>query len=326
MIGEPGFFWLLFVLVPILLLAAARYRSGLDAITAVTGRRRIKDLTNSFQIRWFFTTLAFVLSVLCAICALAGFRWGWEPLPEQKDEGETIFIFDISRSMLAEDLAPNRLSHSATVARSIVESRPGDSFGIVVFSGSGVVFLPTTEDRTAVDRYLNSLHPSILTVPGTDIAAGIDAAIEAFPESTEATRTLILFTDGGFLSGDARRAARRALDMGVPLHVVGAGGDEPVRIPLDGGWVVNTNGEIVTTRLRMDVVKTIAKAGSGEALRLDDPKIVEKLGSLLPGGAGIESRRYRFVPAERFRVFLVPAVLFLFGMITIRTGRWRNAF
>ncbi len=326
MIQEPRYLGLLLIIIPIALLALRRYRSGLNAITALTGRRNIKNLTNVFQIRWFFTTFAFVLAIACAVFAVVGFRWGWEPLPETKDKGQTIFVFDISRSMLAEDLTPNRLSRAATIARTLVESRTGDSFGIVVFSGDGAVFLPATEDRTAVNRYLDSLHPSILTVPGTDIAAGIDAGIEAFPTSTEATRTMLLFTDGGFLTGDAKRAAAGALDRGVPLHVIGTGGDEPVRIPIENGWVTNEKGEVVTTQLRMDVIESIAEAGGGEAIRMDDPAVIEKMQRLLPGGSGTKSRRYRFVPADRYRFFLVPAVLFLFGMVTIRIIRWRNAF
>lgn len=321
----PRYFWLLLVLVPVLFILWRRF---------ATGRRDLKLLSvgwlrqahsNVFVVKWFFSSLLFALFVVLVVFSLTGLRWGQTPSLDERTGEDIVLAFDISRSMLARDISPNRIQRSAAVARALIARLPGARFGVVIFKGRGVTFLPITEDTTALNGLLGALHQNLLSSTGTDIGAGIVASIDTFPAKTETRRSIVLFTDGGFLEGDAIAAALKAKSQDVGLFVVGAGKTVPVQIPLADGVVVRTtSGDTVTTAMRPDVIEAIAEAAEGAFFRADDPSVVFDLEEAVLRGSS--DTGFRYTSYDRYRLFVALALLCLAVSLVVRSVKWKDTF
>ena len=321
MIEYPRLLFLLFVLLPLSWMAWRRYRRGKrDVLSIVSGTGK-RDVANTYVVRWFFSTASIFLSIALGITALAGVRWGSYVLRDRPARADTLFVFDVSRSMLAQDVRPSRLARSIAVARTIADRRRGDSFGIVVFKGDGMVFLPITDDVVSIATYLDTVSPDLLSAPGTNIEEGLRTAVGAFPKGRDARRVMIVFTDGGFLDGSPKAGARFVAESDIELHLIAAGDEEPVKIPLGEGFLTDVRGEFVETGLRLDVVEAMAETAIVEYLRLGDPTIVDSI-------VGNETRRTTRAVAvglpDRYRIPLGAGIIFLFLFVILRTVRWRG--
>ncbi|MGB0371702.1 MAG: VWA domain-containing protein [Opitutales bacterium] len=293
--------------------------------------RLLGNLTNSFSKRLVWTRNIFILLTLLFLSiGAARPQWGSE---EREIEGrgiDIIFALDASNSMRAEDIVPNRLERSKLAIRDFIKTTVGDRVGIIAFAGDAFLQCPLTFDMNAFRLTLKSIKPGIIPQRGTDIAAAIDEAREAFPEGENA-KILILMTDGEDLEESGIEAARDALEAGITIYTIGVGGASGARIPVidrfgDRSYMVNPDGTPVITRLDEQTLTQIAQASggiyvplgvSGNGLQL----LYEERLASLPDQ--LREATVEEIPYERYAWFVAPGLALLTAVFFIgnrRTG------
>ena len=326
-IDYPQALWLLFGLLPIGAILWRRYVSGRADLRALGGKWQELAYTNLFVVKWFFSSLALFLFFALLVLSLAGFRWGQTPLRDERRGTDVVLCFDVSRSMLARDIAPSRLERSAVLAKGLIESAPGARFGVVVFKGRAVQLIPITEDSSSISGVLDALSPDMVSSPGTDIDAGITVSAAGFLPGAETRKVIVLFSDGGLLEGNPLKTAEAAQRNEIEIHVVAAATESPTPILLpDGGAVRDASGNVVMTELRRDVVEGIARAGGGELFDLTQTGSLRDLRDAVLGGRADRRRGFVYATHDRFRTFLSVGLAFLFLSIVVRGVRWKKVF
>jgi Ca-activated chloride channel family protein len=326
-VENPRFLWLLLVLLPLGALWFFSFRRGTRDLLAVAGRWRFLRMKDVYLFKSFFSYLLLMLFYVSAVLALADFRWG-EVLEEERRRGrEIVFVLDISRSMLAADIAPSRLERAKSAVRLLAERIEQPRFALVVFKGEGVKLVPLTEDAYALDMFLAHLSPDILTAPGSDLQAGLETALGAFSEEPGRQRAILLFTDGEYHTGNPGAAADKAGEEEIPVLVGVLGTEEGAEIRTPGGELVrDQKGKPVITRVKLPLLRKIARQSGGDLFRLDnkqegEQRMLAELRKLWEGELALGFRR---VARERYRGFLLLAVCFLTLGIVVRGIRWKN--
>ena len=216
----------------------------------------------------FFKAVLIILSIIFLVIALARPQKGFIT-QETKEEGRDVIIaVDTSRSMLATDVAPTRLTRAKLVAQDLLDLIHGDRSGLIAFAGSAFLQAPLTLDRGAVLTSLDELDTTIIPKGGTNIAEAIRLAEKAFGKGEGQSRALVILTDGEELDADGIAAARKAAEQGIRIFTVGIGSAEGSLIPLQGGrsgaeFVRDESGKPVNSRLDENRLKEIAAAGGG---------------------------------------------------------------
>ena len=297
---------------------AARRRRALDRFGE---RGRIDRLTAAVSRGGQLTrTVLMLAAVVLLVTALARPQFGDRVDTVRREGQDVVVALDLSASMKAEDVAPNRLAAAKLAVGRLIERLDGDRIGLVAFAGEAFVQSPLTLDYAAAALFLNAMEPDLVPVPGTDLGQAIEVALDGFGEPGERSRQLVVITDGEDHEGAIDAAVERAADEGVRVHAVGMGSTEGVPIPsfdesgAPNGFLRDDEGSVVTTRLDDVTLQRVADrtggayyhaaAGSGAAF----DRLVEEL----TGGEGgeIESRevtRYE----EQYQIFLGLALLLL---------------
>ena len=225
--------------------------------------------------RRYFQRSLFLGSVLCLCTALAGPLLGyhWEKISRRGNE--VVFAIDTSRSMLAPDVKPNRLTRAKLAIDDMARQLDGDGIGIVAFAGSAFLACPLTIDYAAFHQSLDAIDVHTIPRGGTNIPSAILAARAALSRRPGSDRILILVTDGENLEGDALAAAKDAAQQdGLKIYTVGVGTVEGDLIPLPsdqgGGFVQDEKGALVKSHLDEAGLKAIATATAGAYVHLGD--------------------------------------------------------
>ena len=251
--------------------------------------------------------------------ALARPQWGYRWEEASRQGIELMFAVDTSKSMLAQDLRPDRLTRAKLAIADLVRKFPSDRVGLVAFAGDAFLQVPMTLDRDVFMDSLQVLQPGVIPVGGSDLASAIRVADQAFTEAGAAERILVLVSDGEDLEGSAITAAERAAGNGVVIHTVGVGGAEGELLTVPDGRggttiVRDERGEPVRSRLDEATLTAIAAATGGTyvPLGLDGAGLETLYQTALADleRHEVESRSHR-VYFERFAWFLVPAFLLL---------------
>jgi Ca-activated chloride channel family protein len=248
---------------------------------------------------------------------------------------DIVVAVDLSRSMLAEDVSPNRLERARLSIFRLMEGLDGDRIGLVAFAADAFVQSPLTTDYSAAAMFLGAMSPDLMPVQGTDLGAALRVSLDALDEGARDARVVVVVTDGEDHEADFETALERAIGSGVRVHVVGIGTTEGAPIPLydaqgrRDGFVRDEEGTVVTTRLGEETLRSVAErtgaryvaAGVGGA-GFDD--LVDDLA----GGQGeaVEERQVtRF--EEQFQIFLgVALALLLLEWVWPEARRHRAAW
>jgi Ca-activated chloride channel family protein len=241
----------------IALLPAPRLRAQLIGAASVARRR------------WRYAFLLLALAGL--LVTLAQPRWGYETRQTHRRGLDVIVVVDVSRSMLATDVAPSRLARAKLALHDLVLELNGDRLGLVAFAGSAFLQAPLTIDYDAVLRAADELDTELIPMGGTNIGAGLNLALEAFGKAEAGNRAIILLSDGEPTAdsdqADGVQAASRAAEDGVKVFTLGFGTPEGSLIPLGGAntgeLVRDEQGQLVRTRLNQSGLQEIAHAGGG---------------------------------------------------------------
>ena len=209
-----------------------------------------------------------ILGVFCLFVALARPQAGYEWQETHRKGLELLFAVDTSKSMLAQDVKPDRLSRAKLAVHDLVDKLDGDAVGLLAFAGNAFLQCPVTLDYDAFRESLDALDTKVIPRGGTDIAAAIREAEAVFKTRTAAEKILVLITDGEDLGGEGIAAAKEAANNGVKIFAVGIGGTtgELVPIPSENGgteFVRDTSGQLVKSHLDEATLKQIVGTTGG---------------------------------------------------------------
>ncbi|MDF1555412.1 MAG: VWA domain-containing protein [Deferrisomatales bacterium] len=264
--GWLGGLWLALVVLGLAAHAQRRRRQVLERFAAPGPRPRLLRGASPRR-RWLAAGLL-TLSVAWLVVALAGPRYGYRWRTSERRGVDLLVAVDCSRSMLAEDVEPNRLGRAKREVLDLLRRLEGDRIGLVAFAGTAFLQCPLTLDYTSLNLFLKALEPDYLPLGGTALAEAIRTGLASFDPQSAADKALILFTDGEATSGEAEKAAEEAKEQGVQLSIVGVGTPEGAPIPAKGGgFVKDASGGIVLARLGEESLRRLATGTGGTYVR-----------------------------------------------------------
>lgn len=192
---------------------------------------------------------------------------------------ETVIALDISNSMLAEDIAPNRLEKSKKIISKLIDKFENDKVGLIVFAGDAFVQLPITNDFISAKMFMESISPSLINRQGTDIGAAINLAMKSFTPDKEVGKAVIVITDGENHEGGAEEAAKAAAEKGISIYILGVGSLDGAPIPAEtsNDYRRDKDGNVIVTKLNEEMGQNIAKAGNGAYIRVDNTNNAQRL-------------------------------------------------
>jgi Ca-activated chloride channel family protein len=277
--------------------------------------------------------ILFHFAVVFFIIGLANPQMG-SKIAEGKQEGIDIMIaLDVSNSMMAEDLKPNRLQRAKLAIEKLVNRLGGDRVGIIVFAGNAYVQLPITTDYSAAKLFLNGIDNTIVPVQGTAIGKAIDLAMQSFNFEDQSSKTIIIITDGENHEDDAVKAAEMAYENGVIVNTIGMGSEQGAPIPIyNNGRQVdfkkNNKNETIITKLDDNKLRAIAEAGGGTFVRASQQDV--GLGVLLENLDQMDKKEFGSVTyteyESRFQYYLaIGLVLLLIDILLFdKKQKWKD--
>lgn len=231
----------------------------------------VHRLNVKFWLMWF--------SMVLLIFVLARPQFGSKMETVKRSGIETIIALDISNSMLAEDVQPNRLDKSKKLISKLVDKFTNDKVGLIVFAGQPFTQLPITSDYTSAKMFLDAIDPSLIVSQGTDIGGAISLALKSFTPQEEIGRAIIIITDGENHEGNAEEVAKIAAEKGIRVFVLGVGLPEGTPIPMENGndFRKDKEGNVIVTRLNEQMCQNIANAGNGLYIRVDNSNAAQRV-------------------------------------------------
>ncbi len=278
---------------------------------------RLSASVNHTGRRW--QTILWFTALALLIVTLARPRWGSRIEYVERRGVEIMVALDISQSMLAEDLKPNRLERAKLEVSEMMDRLEGNEIGLVLFSGAAFLQFPLTSDFATARMFLDAAQPGLISRPGTNLAEAINIAINSFNEKRAAQRVIIVLTDGESHEGDVLEAAQKAADEGIMIFAIGFGSPDGEPIPEYGpagellGYKRDQNGEIVLTRLDETTLQQITIMTGGQYFRAvpDGREIGFLADAIAELQAGELESRFETRRVERFQWFLGLAILAL---------------
>ncbi|MDJ0645082.1 MAG: VWA domain-containing protein [Flavobacteriaceae bacterium] len=277
---------------------------------------RLSPETSPFKAFLKVLTVAMALSLL--VVALVNPKMGTKLKTVKRQGVDIVFALDVSRSMLAEDIAPNRLEKSKQLISKIIDKLGSDRVGIIIYAGNAYPLLPITTDHAAAKMFLQNANPDMVSSQGTAINEALKLAKSYFDDDEQTNRYLFVISDGEDHEENVNYAAEEATEEGIKIYSIGVGDSEGAPIPLkrDGtliGYKKDRKGEAVITKLNDKTLKTIATEGKGEYLYGNNTtKTVEYIDELLLAADKKEFETKQFSDfRDQFQWFVGLGILFL---------------
>jgi Ca-activated chloride channel family protein len=317
--AHKNLLWLLLVLPPgMVVFFWWSWRKRQQLVTRFIQARLLPSLTVGLSpLRDKIRFGCLILAVICLILALARPQWGfdWE---EVKQRGLDIVVaIDTSKSMLAEDIPPNRLARAKLAALELMQQARSDRLGLVAFAGTAFLQCPLTIDDSAFRQSVEALDVNTLPQGGTAIAEAIDTALTAFREGDN-HRAMVLFTDGEDHDSNALEAAKRAAEAGMKIFTIGIGSVKGELLRLSDGkgrtdYVRDEQGNVVMSHLDEKLLQEIARDTKGFYLPLRGAEAIDTLykEGLAPMPKSEASQKLVRHYRERYHWFLGSAILLL---------------
>ncbi len=246
-------------------------------------------------------------------------------LEEVKREGiDLIVALDVSNSMKAEDLSPNRLERAKRAMLQLLDELKSDRLGIIVFAGQAYTQLPITTDYSAAKLFLSTIDTDIIPTQGTAIGAAIDLAMESFNYEEGGNKALIVVTDGENHEDDAIEAAEKARKQGIQVYTIGMGTPNGAPIPLfrrgqQVGFRQDGEGNTVVSSLNEEMLREVSAAGNGLYIRATNANA--GFGAILDELSGLEKSEFESQVytdyEDRFQFFIGAGALLLFISLLI---------
>ena len=260
------------------------------------------------------------IAIAMLIVGLANPQVG-SKIEEVKQVGIDVFILlDVSLSMKAEDIKPNRLEKAKHDISKLIQKLRGDRIGLIVFSGDAYVQFPLTTDYSAANLFLQAVDVTSVPQPGTDIGKAIQLARSSFKKDSETSKTIVVITDGEDHEGEIEKISEEVSSEGISVYAIGLGSPAGVPIPeynragVKTGYKKDRKGEIVLTKLDESSLQKITAAGKGKYYRGSNTEDVLDL--IYRDLSEFEQTEYGATKIteyeDRFYYLLAPALFLLF--------------
>lgn len=272
--ARPEYLYLL-ILVPVLI--------GFFYYALIIKSKRLKALGNKNllklmmpeashfrpRVKFYLLLTALILSIFM----MAGPQFGTK-LEKQKRQGvEVVIAVDVSNSMLSQDLKPDRMSRAKRILGGLIDNLQDDKVALMVFAGDAYVQMPLTTDVSSAKMFLSNINPGMVPIQGTAIGMAIQRSMSLFSNTeSSAGKTIIIITDGENHEDNAVEMAKKALESGITVNVIGLGTPEGAPIPISGtqSFRKDRAGNIVVTKLNETMCQEIAAAGGGAYIKSDN--------------------------------------------------------
>jgi Ca-activated chloride channel family protein len=317
---EKIYFWLL-CLIPVLIvlftgLSYWRYRAQKKYAAKQMLDHLIPDRS------WFKPILKLVtvcVGIAFLVLALVNLKAGEKTETVNREGVDIVFAVDVSKSMLAEDIAPNRLEKSQRLVTEIINNLASDRIGLIAYAGSAVPQLPITTDYGSAKMFLQSLNTELISSQGTAINEAIQLAESYYSDETEAAKILVIISDGEDHEGESVAVAEAAAEKGIRIFTIGVGTEKGTTIPIKRNGIVrefkkDRDGKTVITKLNAETLIEISEAGNGAYIDgTVTATVIEELKAELAGidKVAFESQQYADFESQ-FQWFLGFGLFFLF--------------
>jgi len=266
--------------IPLLIVAIIFYqRWKIKALSKFGDQNLVSDLMHSFsKTRAQIKNIIIVLVFSLLIIGLANPQVGTK-MEEVKREGVDLMIaIDLSNSMMAEDIKPNRLERAKQAISRLIDKLEGDRIGLIVFAGEAYVQLPITTDYSAAKLFLSTVSTNIVPTQGTEIAKAIDLSVQSFDMENAQNKAIIIITDGENHDEKAIESAEKANELGIFVHTLGMGLSKGGPIPIynkygnSTGYRKDQDGNTIVSKLNESLLQQIASSGEGTYVRANNSK------------------------------------------------------
>lgn len=274
-IANPEYLYLLAV-IPALLVFFIYARIKRNRALAMFGKKEIISvlMPNVSSSRPIIKFIILNLAIASIIIAISRPQFGSKLKTEKRKGIELIIALDVSNSMMAEDIQPNRLERSKRAISQLVDKLSNDKIGLIVFAGDAYTQLPITADYVSAKLFLNSISTQMVPTQGTAIGAAINLAMKSFNPQFAGSKAIIIITDGENHEDDAISEAKAAAEQGVNIYTIGMGLPQGGPIPefTNGqkSYRKNKEGSIIVTKLDEAMLQKIAEAGKGAYIRANN--------------------------------------------------------
>lgn len=276
--GNIEYLYLLVILPVLVLLFMILFGMRKKALKRFGNLKVIEQLMPALSLaRPVIKFILILLALTSLIFGIARPQFG-SKLREIKREGvEIIIALDVSNSMMAEDIQPNRLERAKQAIAKMVDRLVNDKIGMIVFAGDAYIQIPITTDYVSAKLFLNTISTDIVPKQGTAIGSAIELGMKSFTQQEETSKALIIITDGENHEDDAMEIAKTAAEKGIRVHTIGIGLPKGAPIPVYNGdqknYLKDNSGETVISKLDEDMLRKIAVAGEGVYIRSTDTRV-----------------------------------------------------
>lgn len=242
--------------------------SGIGTLDLVKRMMPELSLKRSYLKFWIVFS-ALVLGIIL----VAGPQFGTKVEKVERRGIELVIAVDVSNSMLARDVSPDRLSRAKQMLSRIIDTRKDDQIALIVFAGDAYVQMHLTSDTQSAKLFLNSIDPTLVPLQGTVIGKAIELGINSFSSDKDVDKAMILITDAEDHEGNAMQVAKRAGDAGIMVNVIGIGsvdGSPIPESPYSDQYKTDTEGNIVVSKLNEQMAREIAQNGKGLFVQADN--------------------------------------------------------
>ncbi|WP_299761419.1 VWA domain-containing protein [uncultured Dokdonia sp.] len=320
LLEEKIWFWLLLVIPAVIILFLAVVFWQRTAQKRFADSALLKKLSPERSL--FKPTLKILvisLALFCLVVALVNPKMGTKLETVKREGVDLVFAIDVSKSMLAEDIAPNRMEKSKQLVTQIINNLGSDRIGIIAYAGSAYPQLPITTDYSSAKLFLSQMNTNMLSSQGTAISEAIELAKTYYNDEEQTNRVLFIVSDGEDHIGESSNIAEQANQEGIRIFTIGVGETTGGPIPLKRNGVIqsykkNQNGETVITKLDEQTLQDIASEANGEYIYgKNTSDVTEKVKEILNGMNKKEFEAKQFADfKDQFQWFLGAGLLLLF--------------
>jgi len=316
---EPTYFYLL-AIIPLLVV--------LFLISLLIKKRRQKNFANSELFEklspdasTFKSVLKLIiisLSLSFLIVALVNPKMGIKLKTLKREGVDVVFALDVSKSMLTEDIAPNRLEKAKQIITKIIDKLGSDRVGIIVYAGNAYPLLPITTDLAAAKMFLQNANPDMVSSQGTAINEAIQRSLTFYDNAEQTNKFLIILSDGEDHENQSETLAKKAASLGIKIFTIGIGTEagKPIPMRINGiftGYKKDVKGNVVISKRHSDILKKIAKEGNGSYI---DGNLTEKPVKFMENViANAQKHKYEAKQfsdyKDQFQWFIAIGILFL---------------
>ena len=266
------------------------------------------------KIKLFFLILFLLFSTI----ALVNPKVGTELKTVKREGVDIVFALDVSKSMLAEDIAPNRLEKAKRIVSEIINTLNNDRVGVIAYAATALPILPITDDYSTAKTFLQSLNTDMLSSQGTAIIQSINLAQKFYDDEDQTNRVLCILSDGEDHEFERQNLLELAERSGITIITIGLGSVKGAPIPIKENNIVKSykkdeNGDVVVTKLNTQLLNTIANSSSGIYIEgINTELVVEEISKRLKEMDKKEFESKQFVAyKDQFQWFISFAILFL---------------